>query len=98
MVCRHFTGTTSDGKPFQVVVCSRRERTKHCKCGRAATLLCDHKLLGSKTGKTCDAPLCPRCATNIGPDRDLCPVHARMAAPARNAEAGGQRRLPGMDP
>lgn len=60
------------------IACSRGPRTR-CKCGRVATLLCDWPLHGSKEGQTCDRPLCSRCATNVGPDRDYCPSHAEMA-------------------
>lgn len=67
-----------DGQ-IQVITCTRGSSAKHCKCGRKATIACDHKLTGSKLGKTCDAPLCDRCATSAGPNIDLCPVHARLA-------------------
>lgn len=52
---------------------------KRCKCGRKSTKICDHQLTGKLAGKTCDAPLCDNCATPVGKDRDLCPVHARAA-------------------
>ena len=58
--------------------CGPRQRTKPCKCGRPSTVLCDFELTGPKQGKTCDAPLCPHCATHIGKNRDLCPIHAAM--------------------
>ena len=60
------------------IVCSRGHRRRQCStanCDNAATKLCDHKL---KNGKTCDRPMCARCAKNVGPDRDLCPPHARL--------------------
>lgn len=47
-------------------------------CGKPHTKLCDYPLRGAKAGKTCDAPICDDCATSIGPDRDLCPAHAKL--------------------
>lgn len=44
------------------------------RCCAMSTFLCDHEL---EDGKTCDAPLCPEHAQQIGPDRHLCPRHAR---------------------
>jgi hypothetical protein len=59
---------------FSAIVCSSRKRDR-CKCGRPATLLCDWKTPKGKT-PTCDSPICKHCATNVGPDKDLCPNHA----------------------
>ena len=64
-------------------VCSRGpKRTTVCKfCNepiRGAVLLCDWKLTGTKAGKTCDAPMCRRCAAAVGADKDLCPPHKRV--------------------
>lgn len=59
---------------FSAIVCSSRKRDR-CKCGRPATLLCDWKVPKRKSG-TCDSPICAQCATNVGPDKDLCPPHA----------------------
>lgn len=58
------------------IVCGRGFRRKRCACGRPATKLCDHP---KPRRGTCDAPLCDRCAVNIGPDRDLCPTHQASA-------------------
>jgi len=58
--------------------CSRGERCKEC--GGRASKLCDYPLRGGKAGKTCDAALCAKCAVNVGPDRDYCLPHARVAA------------------
>jgi len=43
-------------------------------CCAMATLLCDHQL---SDGKTCDMPLCAEHATEVGPDRHLCPLHGK---------------------
>ena len=54
------------------IVCTRGS-TKRCRyCGRQANLLCDWKL---PNGKTCDAPICPRCSVPDGPDKDYCKIH-----------------------
>jgi hypothetical protein len=44
------------------------------RCMAISAYLCDHEL---SDGKTCDAPLCEEHAQEIGPDRHLCPLHAR---------------------
>ncbi len=51
-----------------------RSRPKHCKfCTHGkGTLLCDFPV---GAGKTCDAPMCTRCATKIAFDIDYCPNH-----------------------
>jgi hypothetical protein len=54
------------------IVCTQ---TRRCKCGHRATLLCDWKVPGKKSG-TCDAPLCDRCTTSPMEGKDLCPKHA----------------------
>lgn len=41
-------------------------------CGIVADKLCDAPV---GNGKTCDIALCEKCATNIGPETDLCPTH-----------------------
>jgi hypothetical protein len=76
MPCTPFR--SSDGR-VSGWICSRGSMSKPCKsCGRRSTKLCDYKLSGSKSGKTCDVPICDRCATSVGKNLDLCPVHARM--------------------
>lgn len=60
------------------IVCGSRQAKKHCKkCGAASTVLCDFK--ATPESKTCDKPLCRRCAVNVGPDLDHCPDHPRAA-------------------
>lgn len=46
------------------------------RCCAISTFLCDFEL---EDGKTCDAPLCPEHARQVGPDRHLCPRHALAA-------------------
>jgi hypothetical protein len=41
-------------------------------CRGIGSLLCDAPV--GEEG-TCDMPLCERCATEVGPDRHLCPKH-----------------------
>ncbi len=59
------------------VVCSRGRRpSARCSsCGRpGADLFCD----GPKpSGRTCDAPVCRKCAHHVGANRDLCPSCVR---------------------
>ena len=50
--------------------------TVSVRCCAISQFLCDYKLAD---GHTCDAPLCPDCAAQVGPDRHFCPVHARQS-------------------
>lgn len=62
------------------IVCSRGERRKRCQvphCDRPCVVLCDAPV---GTG-TCDRQLCATHRTEVGPDRDLCPAHAKAARP-----------------
>jgi hypothetical protein len=56
------------------IVCSSH-RSKRCKCGLPATLLCDWKVPSRESG-TCDAPLCEGCTVSPAEGKDLCPKHA----------------------
>jgi hypothetical protein len=58
------------------IVCGPRGRQRRCACGQPATLLCDWKIKGKKSGR-CDRPVCQQHATKVGPDKDLCPEHER---------------------
>jgi hypothetical protein len=58
------------------IVCGPRRRQQRCACGQPATLLCDWKVPGKKSG-TCDAPICASCTTSPAPDKDLCRTHAQ---------------------
>jgi hypothetical protein len=55
-------------------ICGDYEPFPTCKvCGLAAENLCDFEV---SPGKTCDVPICERCAIQIGPDAHLCPSHS----------------------
>lgn len=53
-------------------ICTRT-RSPRCACGQPATLQCDAP--SKRRSGTCDKHLCAACATEIGPDRHLCPAH-----------------------
>jgi hypothetical protein len=50
----------------------KRKRCSVCK-QLCMARLCDAVIA---PGRTCDAPLCPRCAYHVAPDTDYCPKHA----------------------
>lgn len=80
----------ADGNAI-AVTCSRGDRRKPCStanCTGRATKLCDYPLA---KGGTCDRPVCARCATSVGPDKDYCPPHARHAAKQQELPLGGGR-------
>lgn len=70
----------NEGKPTGIMCGGRRQARRLCKaCGRDfATILCDFPV---GKNKTCSAPLCRKCTTSVGPDRDYCPNH-KDATPA----------------
>ena len=77
MPCR----TVSLPEGGYAIICGRGSRPKPCSiCGRPHRKLCDFPLTGEKDGKTCDRPLCERCAVHPDPAKDLdyCPAHARL--------------------
>lgn len=51
------------------------------RCMGISTALCDHRL---EDGSTCDAPLCVEHASEIGPDRHLCPLHRSASPPEQH--------------
>lgn len=67
------------------IVCGPRQPRQKCRCGRAATLLCDWKLPEHR--RTCDKPLCDRCTSSPAPGKDLCPGHADEWAAMREHRA-----------
>lgn len=65
--------------PFDIdgmrgIVCTRGGRQKRCSVCNAprAGVLCDFPI---GKGKTCDKPLCGRCAKSVAPGIDHCPDH-----------------------
>ena len=56
------------------IVCGGTKRQR-CACGAPATLLCDWKVQGNRSG-TCDRPICGDCSISPAPEKDLCPEHA----------------------
>ena len=63
-----------DGGGF-VFVCGGRHPRRRCACGARATLQCDWKVPGKRSG-TCDAYVCSSCATSPAAGKDLCAKHA----------------------
>jgi hypothetical protein len=55
---------------------SKPKRCKFCNTGNA-DLLCDYPVNVGDVGhkKTCDEPMCKRCATRIAHEVDYCPNH-----------------------
>lgn len=53
----------------------RQGQRPKVRCLAVSTHLCDWPM---PDGGTCDAPLCPDHAHEVGPDRHLCPIHALM--------------------
>lgn len=71
-----------DEKPIGAFICSRGRRQREpCTvpgCRGDGVVLCDFVLRGPKAGRTCDRRVCRGHAKNVGPDKDYCPVHAKM--------------------
>jgi hypothetical protein len=66
--------------PITAFVCGgRRNQFKPCAtCSHLATKLCDFP---TGNGKTCDAPICDGCATEVGMGIDYCPKHKDAKPP-----------------
>lgn len=62
-------------------ICMRGRRTKRCGFCNTGYVekLCDFPINAS--GKTCDAGMCHRCATNKAPEVDYCPKHKDSVPP-----------------
>lgn len=68
---------------FQVWMCGPRRSAAGCStpgCAQRHTKLCDYPVTRKGQPGTCDAKLCDLCAKSVGPDKDYCPPHARLAA------------------
>lgn len=84
------------GDGSMAIICGGRHKTQHCKCGRAATALCDWKMPGNKT---CDAPICDAHKLQVAPGKDLCVFHQhafelwKKKHPDFDIRAGEQRKL-----
>lgn len=63
-----------------IFVCGTMKPPAQCRCSHDAEIACDAPV---GDGKTCDLPLCQCCATLIGPDYHLCPVHMATFVPTR---------------
>ena len=66
-----------------VVACSRNSRRSQCStpsCTNYSSKLCDYPVTRNGQPTTCDAKICDRCATSVGPDKDYCRPHAQLAA------------------
>jgi len=48
-------------------------------CRNRSSKLCDYPVVRNGQPGTCDAKICDRCATNVGPDKDFCRPHAKLA-------------------
>ena len=64
-------------EPGLITMCGDFEMTlcREPGCDREGLYLCDWPM---GRGKTCDLPLCPGHAREIGEDRHLCPIHHPM--------------------
>lgn len=73
------------GPNVMAIACTRGRQLGPCStpgCTRAASRLCDYPLTQLEVGKepkTCDRKLCDRCAVRVGPNRDYCGPHAKLA-------------------
>lgn len=69
------------GAGVVLFACSRGRSRHRCSCGADATKQCDYPVVRNGVVVTCDAHVCAKCATNVAPEKDLCPPHARRARP-----------------
>ena len=67
------------------IVCGRPRKPKRCSCGGLTVALCDFPIdepvirdgMQQRRKRTCDKPLCTRCAVSVGKNVDYCPDHPR---------------------
>lgn len=61
-----------------MIVCSRGQKPKLCTyCSNPSEVLCDGP--GINPEKTCDKPMCRKCATHVpGKDLDYCHSHRHL--------------------
>lgn len=71
MVHLNLSGRAKSTKPCVATI---ELEGKACRCMAISTILCDWPVEGG----TCSAPLCEEHAHQVGPDRHLCPIHARL--------------------
>jgi hypothetical protein len=71
-----------------MILCNhaRRQTCKFCRI-QPVSRLCDFPV--GKHGKTCDAGMCSKCATSIGPEIDYCPNHRDQKPAAEQASLFG---------
>jgi len=71
------------------IICSRGPQQR-CACGRPCTKLCDFIVSSPQQithKKTCDKPMCDRCAVHVGPELDYCKPHADIMRQREKGEA-----------
>jgi hypothetical protein len=77
------------------------ERYRKCsvpECRAHGRFQCDFAVATRQSG-TCDRYMCERHRTRVGPDRDFCPPHQRIAltSPGLAQPANEQLLLPALD-
>lgn len=69
-----------DENGIRAIACSRGRREYCDTCRRPSVALCDFKVKRGGKEATCDRRMCAQHRTNVGPDMDYCPAHARFSA------------------
>jgi len=81
-----FSKTIFDADGRAIGIACGRAPHRNCStpgCGRHADKLCDYPVTRAGKAATCDRPVCGRCATRVGPDKDYCGPHAKAANEAQ---------------
>ena len=69
------------------VVCGRRAQQMRCKyCRRERERLCDYQVTRNGRAATCNAPMCAKCAINVGPNKDYCRPHFNISGAVRDPQ------------